>query len=78
MNEIQDEKKPQLIELTAKKYKRLQLIGNLILAAGAISIIGIGVITGQSTAGLWFGLPICAVGVIVHLWGSTLAWWHHG
>lgn len=71
---------PILIEQTAKRWKRIQLAGLIVLVASMIAGIGI----------LWLPLSswkadaflvalFCAIaGGAISQAGRLLAWWHHG
>ena len=74
-----DDRKPMLVEQTAKKYKAIRAVGILILLASA----AIGVMTADEFgAGEGWGTALtaigCGVGILVFGTGVVLSWWHHG
>ncbi len=67
----------QTIELTAKKWKGMQVLGALVILAGAVGVfVGVNSKGGEmvSIAG---GVG-CGVGLIIVIVAKSLAWWHHG
>lgn len=68
--------RPVTIEQTAKRYKKLQLLGYLLLPLGAI-VLMIAMMEGSGTAGAW-GAAIGGAGLVAAWAGKILAWWHHG
>lgn len=76
-----ENKKPQLVELTAKRYKLMQLVGAiLLLAALALIVPSISRVVDGEIYDTKFiiGMIVALVGGIVGVAGSALAWWHHG
>jgi len=76
---IPDDRRPVLIEQTAKKYKVIRAIGILILFVSVV----IGVLSAdQYGAGEGWGTILTAIGfglgIIVFAVGVVLSWWHHG
>ncbi len=73
------DRKPVLIEQTAKKYKVIRAVGILILLLSAV--VGIftadeyGAGEGWRTAVTAAG---CVIGIIIFGVGVVLSWWHHG
>jgi len=64
------------IELTAKKYKAMQLIGFVVAAIGMLLLVpGIGLNNGILVA---IGATVLFGGLIANWLGRGLAWWHHG
>ncbi len=64
------------VQLTAKRWKLVQIFGAGIILVGA-SVAVIGMATRQRP--LWIiGAVIVASGLGVYGAGSTAAWWHHG
>lgn len=57
------------IELTAKKWKAMQLIGVALLIIGVVARIG--------TGDYWW-VGVAVIGLIVYALGRVLAWWNHG
>lgn len=79
MPENPDDRKPVLIEQTAKKYKAIRAIGILILLGSVV----IGVLSADEYgAGEGWGTVLtatgCVTGIIVFGVGVVLSWWHHG
>ena len=67
---------PQSIELTAKKYKAMQLIGFAVAAVGMLLLVpGIGLNNGILVT---IGAVVLFGGLIANWLGRGLAWWHHG
>ena len=74
-----DDRKPVLVEQTAKKYKAIRAAGILILLGSA----AIGILTADEFgAGEGWGTTLtaigCGVGILVFGIGVVLSWWHHG
>ena len=74
-----DDRKPVLVEQTAKKYKAIRAIGILILLGSVV----VGVLTADKYgAGEGWGTALtaigCGTGIIVFGTGVALSWWHHG
>ena len=70
-------------ELTAKRYKLIQMIGVVLLLVGIVKVIvDIGASDGDSLAGSGISSPMALsmtlLGLIVWIVGRMLAWWHHG
>lgn len=64
------------IQQTGKRYKKVQLVGYVLLGLGAIVLL-IALMEGSGAAGGW-GAAIGGAG-LVGIWaGKILAWWHHG
>jgi len=61
--------RPVVIEQTAKRYKLIQLTGALVMVPAFILVL---------TGAIEIGLVGLLLGLVVYLWGRTLAWWHHG
>jgi len=86
------DRRPQLVELTDKKWKLLQAKGMIITGLSFSCLIGWCIIhgtaatheelvSGPSTlavAFLWVDLLVLAVGVGFYIYGRLGAWWHHG
>lgn len=60
---------PMLIEQTAKKWKKLRLIGVLVFIFG-------GVLALVAQNGFTLTLPFIGAGI--YAWGRFGGWWHHG
>lgn len=71
-----DDRRPVLIEQTAKKYKAARGGGILILFVSA----AIGVISADDVSGIGTVLTGTGaiIGILVFVWGTLLSWWHHG
>jgi len=67
---------PITIERTAKKYKAIQAIG-LLIAVGFSPLIVYGIIA-ENFAVAGISCVAFAGGAVICLFGSALAWWHHG
>jgi hypothetical protein len=73
--------RPQTIELTAKRWKMLQLIGVGVVLGAACLMYLVAIAVGDATLGrvLWATLAVAAVaGVGLYLYAAICAWWHHG
>lgn len=79
---MDEQKKPQLIEQTAKRYKAMALVGGFLLAITILLIVPLvpGFYRGEFDFGVRFflGLVIGFVGCGILLVAKSLAWWHHG
>ena len=70
-------------ELTAKRYKLIQLVGVILLLVGIVKIfIDIGSSDGDGLAGTGipspWALSMTLIGLSVWIVGRMVAWWHHG
>jgi hypothetical protein len=78
---MSDHGRPVTIERTSKKYNLMQLIGVLIVLAGAGLVAAImGAVDtpgGERTAAIAGGI-VCGAGLLLLLVGSGLAWWNNG
>jgi hypothetical protein len=73
---MDDYRRTYLVEQTDKKYKALQAAGGLVAVLGLIVFIT-ALIVERQTAGI-VGFVVLVIGVAIHFWGRSLAWWHHG
>lgn len=70
------------IELTEKRWKKIQLIGAGIFCLGLPFLAwGIWPMVGGDSLGtgrIWLGGFVSGIGLTVAVVGDALAWWHHG
>jgi hypothetical protein len=69
------EDRPVTVQLTAKRWKRVQLIGGCIIVASFLFIPIV------NFYGSWWIMPqlvVLAIGSLVVFVGGIMAWWHHG
>ncbi len=65
-----------LTELTAKKYKAMQIVG---VGVGVVGmIVTVSSFATESVPMSLFSASICCTGIAIYLVARTLAWWHHG
>ena len=76
MDRLQTTSGPVVVELTSKRWKRVQLIGGALIIVGLLgSIIGV---AAHSPVALYLSAAIDVAGILVIGYGSIMAWWHHG
>ena len=68
MASTEHEKQPVVIEQTGKKWKALQLFGGLAVVAGIITVFAVPAL----------GAILLVIGLVLIIYGRTMAWWHHG
>lgn len=80
-----DDKKPTVIEQTAKKFKAAYVVGVLVLLAGMALLFGVtalvfnGMNYGSTQKNLqWAGVILIGVGTLECVIVRALAWWYHG
>ncbi|MBN2131270.1 MAG: hypothetical protein JW741_17350 [Sedimentisphaerales bacterium] len=77
---------PVQIELTAKKWKLVQLVGGLCLfVAGLLAILSLSLLASSRVEGddlsgrvlLGLAAVVGVVGAVIHYYGRFGAWWYH-
>jgi len=70
---------PVVTEATGKHWKRLQLVGILMMLGSCVAIIGsAGGSAKGDTSGSMIGGGLFLAGVVAFIYGRAMAWWHHG
>ena len=70
------EPNPVLIEQTGKKYKKMRLIGGLVLLT-AVVLVFVGIALDSPFLAV-LSLIGASIGAGYSCVGSFLSWWHHG
>ena len=66
----------QTVEATAKRFKGVQLLGGLMLAASCPAVMT--ETSGGMNGGATVGVLLFVVGGLVYFGGRMSAWWNHG
>ena len=78
---------PRQVELTAKKWKLIQLVGGICVAvAGVLAILSLSLLASSRVEGdnlpgrvmLGLATVVGIVGAVIHYYGRFGAWWFHG
>jgi len=71
---------PTTVELTAKRWKVMKLVGMLITFLGVFLLVGAGALpeTDGMPAMVAVGGVYILVGPLIWITARVLAWWHHG